>query len=109
MPNIKFNYLYRDGANYKNFNFIIFDNDQSITIEELESLIKSKLIYGEWFYADQWKLPDLHFDNWDNELDHTFHEFGSIEYSADASNSTLTEFIAILTSHHKLCHLRGYE
>ena len=100
MPNIKFNYLYRDGGNYKKFHSIIFENDQSISIEELESLIKSKLIDGEWFYADQWKVRDLHFDNWDNELDHTFHEFESTEYSYEAANSVLrlTEFIEILKS-----------
>jgi hypothetical protein len=98
--NIAFNYLYRDGGNYKKFHSVIFKNDQSISIEELESLIKSKLIYGEWFYADQWQLPDLHFDNWDNELDHTFHEFESVEYSDDEANSVLrlTEFIEILRS-----------
>jgi hypothetical protein len=58
MPNIKFNYLYRDSANYENFNSVIFKNDLFICIEELEILTKFKLIYGEWFYADQWKLPE---------------------------------------------------
>ncbi|WPU98786.1 hypothetical protein SNE26_22485 [Mucilaginibacter sp. cycad4] len=44
MPNIKFNYLYRDGGNYKNFNSIVFNNPQSILLPSLEQLIRSKLI-----------------------------------------------------------------
>jgi hypothetical protein len=95
MSNIKFNYLYRDGANYKNYGFVVFQNPQNISIEYLLNLIKSKLIEEAWFYADQWKLPDLHFEKWNNEFDHTYHEFESIEYTNEAPNSVLTleEFI----------------
>ena len=100
MPNIKFNYLYRDGGNYKKFHSVVFGSDECISIEELELLIKSKLIDSEWFYAEQWKLPDLHFDTWENELDHTFHEFKSVEYCDEAATSeiSLREFINIINS-----------
>jgi len=90
MPNIKFNYLYSDGANYKNYSFIIFENSQEVSIKYLHNLIQSKLISETWFYVDQWKLPDLHFGTWDNEIDHTFHEFESIEYTSEAPNTQLT-------------------
>jgi len=62
MPNIKFNYLYRDGANYKNYGFIIFSNPTNIATENLLNLINSKLIEEAWFYADQWKLPDMNYE-----------------------------------------------
>ncbi len=90
MPNIKFNYLYRDGANYKNFNSVIFDNPDSVSLNVLLKIIKSKLIDETWFYVDQWNLPDLHFANWNNELDHTWHEFESIEYTKEVPNATMT-------------------
>lgn len=95
MPNIRFNYRYRNGANYKNHGFVIFDNPQQIKLEYLLFFIKSKLIDETWFYADQWKLPDLHFGTWDNEIDHTWHEFESIEYTDETANSELdlTDFI----------------
>lgn len=80
MLNIAFDYLYRDGANYKNFGTIIFENEPQLDITELEELIKAKLIDGQYFYASAWKVPDLHFDTWDNETDHTFHEFESLTY-----------------------------
>jgi len=100
MPNIKFNYLYRDGGNYKKFNSVIFENDQSISIEDLEALIKSKLIYGEWFYADQWKVPEIFPSTFDFKTDPTWHEFESVEYCDELVNSTYTlaAFIGILKS-----------
>ena len=98
MPNIKFNYLYRDGGNYKNFNSIIFENDEPTSIEELELLVKSKLVYGEWFYADQWKVPEIFLSTFDFKNDPTWHEFKSVEYSSEPINSaiTLVEFVSIL-------------
>jgi hypothetical protein len=96
MPNIQINYLYRDSANYKNFNSIIFENDLSISIEELQILIKSKLIYDVWFYADQWwKLPELFSSFFDYKIAPTWHEFESFEYTEEAPSSILifTEFI----------------
>jgi hypothetical protein len=100
MPNIKFNYLYRDGANYKNYSFAIFPNPQKISIEYLQKIINSKLIEEAWFYADQWQLPDLHFIKWNNEFDHTYHEFESIEYTDDSPNTllTLAEFIRAIAA-----------
>jgi hypothetical protein len=95
MLNIKFNYLYRDGGNYKNYGFVVFTDPDNIDLEILHQLILSKLIDGTWFYTDQWHLPDLHFDNWNNEIDHTFHEFESLEYSNEQVNAeiSLKEFI----------------
>jgi hypothetical protein len=98
MPNIKFSYLYRDAANYKNFSFVIFGGDEGIRLSYLQSLIQSKLIDGTWFYAGQWELPDLHFNNWNDEFDHTFHEFECIEYTDEAPNTllNLAEFQSII-------------
>ncbi|MDB5062046.1 MAG: hypothetical protein JWP67_1889 [Mucilaginibacter sp.] len=98
MQNIKISYLYRDGANYKNQSSVIFTNPTNVDLSEVETLIHSKLIDDTWFYVDQWKLPDLHFGKWDNEIDHTWHEFESIEHSEDTANSqySLLEFIKVI-------------
>ncbi|MDB5141874.1 MAG: hypothetical protein JWQ66_587 [Mucilaginibacter sp.] len=98
MPNIKFNYLYSDSANYKKFNSVIFKNDLSISIKELETLIRSKLIYGEWFYADQWKLPEILLDSFDHKIDPTWHEFESMEYVDEPPNTMMDiqEFVNVL-------------
>jgi hypothetical protein len=98
MANIKFWYKYRDGANYKNHEAIVFDNPDNIDIVELEKLIHSKLISDTWFYVDEWGLPDLHFTTWDNELDHSFHEFDSVEYTCENGDNllSLNEFMVRL-------------
>jgi hypothetical protein len=99
MSNIKFNYRYRDGANYKNHDFAVFKNDHSVSIGKLESLRKSKLIDEIWFYADEWKLSELFLSTCDFRIDPTWHEFESVEYTDESSNSPfdLKEFISPLT------------
>lgn len=48
MANIQFNYLYRDGANYKQFGFVIFKNISGISLEDATSKVRSKLISYEF-------------------------------------------------------------
>ena len=98
MKNIRFHYLYRDVANYKNFNSIILINDLKMRFLEIDGLINSHLIAGSYFYANEWRLPDLHFGTWDNEFDHNFHEFECIENTDDISEQVflLSEFKALL-------------
>jgi hypothetical protein len=84
--NIKFSYLYRDGANYKNFNEIVFANPNMISRKETEEIIRKNLIDGKWFISDDWNLPDMHFKEfgYDSEIDHDWHEFESIEETPEA-------------------------
>jgi hypothetical protein len=43
-------------------------------------------------------VPDLHFDTWNNDLDHTFHEFENVEYTDEAADgdTDIASFISIL-------------
>ncbi|MES2267878.1 MAG: hypothetical protein V4520_14040 [Bacteroidota bacterium] len=93
MPNIKFSYRYRDGANYKNHGFLIFKNPTNVTLAEIEASVLSKLIDETWFYADKWNVPDLHFGTWDNEIDHTWHEFENIELTDDYGQQDIWDFL----------------
>jgi hypothetical protein len=95
MPNIKFSYFYRDGANYKKFDDVIFANPDSVNLSEIESIISGKLIEETWFYADEWKLPELFLNTFHFRVDPTWHEFESIEYTDEVPNSviSLSEFI----------------
>lgn len=97
MPNIKFSYLYRDAANYKKYNHVIFANPDDVELSKIEQLVKTKLIYGEWLYVDEWQLPDLHFGTWDNQLDHTFHEFENVEFTEEPVNMT-SDLVELITS-----------
>lgn len=100
MPNIKFHYLYRDGGNYKQYGSIIFSNPTGLNIDELMLLLKQKLIDEQFFYANKWNLPDLHFPNWNVQLDHNFHEFERIEYTVEPANTliNLAEFVKLIVN-----------
>lgn len=84
--NVKLIYLYRDGANYKNWLEEVFTNLCDIPLEEISKQIRTKLIDGTWFYADKWGLKDLHFNNWDNDIDHLWHEFDNVAETAELAN-----------------------
>jgi hypothetical protein len=45
------------------------------------------LIYGEWFYANEWKLPELFLEHYDFRIDPTWHEFESIEYTDETADA----------------------
>lgn len=77
--NIKFIYQYRDSANYKKHGELIYSNTTALNIEEIKSRIQNRLISGEFFYNNQFNLPDLHFEKWNNEFDHMWHEFIDVE------------------------------
>jgi hypothetical protein len=85
MNNIKFNYLYRDAGNYKQFGCVIFANPNNLTVDLIKSEIYSKLIDGEFFIASELNIPSLFFEN-TNDLDHIWHEFHSIENTSEISN-----------------------
>ena len=77
--NIKLSYLYRDGANYKQYNEEVYGNKDNLPIEHIRDTLKSYLIEGEWFFAKVWDLKDMHYYPYDDEIDHDYHEFGEVE------------------------------
>lgn len=96
MQNILFSYLYRDGANYKNYSEVVFANPDNIDVSQVKEAISTSLVDGEWFYAKPWQLPDLHFEKWDEEIDHQLHEFESVAYTSEAPTDyrTIAQFLA---------------
>jgi len=93
--NIKLCYLYRDYCNYKNHNEVVFTNPDNLSIDQISTSLTEKLMDGEWFYASQWGLKDLHFEKWDDEADHPYHEFDYIEITQEPATheKTITQFI----------------
>ncbi|MDA3810685.1 MAG: hypothetical protein PF518_10225 [Spirochaetaceae bacterium] len=84
-PNIKFNYLYRDGGNYKLYDFVIFTNPKALELAEIQNRIRKNLIDGEFFSPEKWNIPSLEFETSDPELDHQWNEFESIEFTEERS------------------------
>ncbi|KMQ50584.1 hypothetical protein CHISP_2435 [Chitinispirillum alkaliphilum] len=73
--NIKFEYLYRDGANYKNWGEVIFSNSGNMPVDQINARIEAQLIDRQNFLVSRLKVPDLYFEKTDPSLDHGWHEF----------------------------------
>ena len=100
MPNIKFSYLYRDAANYKVYGSVIFSNSEKLSVGEIESLIRAKLIDGEFFDPVEWRVPRLQLLPLDEELDHSWNEFESVEETEEEADMEISvvEFVGRLHS-----------
>lgn len=96
--NIQFNYLYRDAGNYKVWGFEIFSNPDSLDLSYIESEIRKSLIDGEFFDPKEWKVTRLKHDDWVPELDHTWNEYSSIEFTNERTTVpySVTEFLAAI-------------
>lgn len=96
--NIKFNYLYRDGGNYKVWGSEVFSNPDSLSIENIEEKIRKSLIDGEFFDPKYWKVKRLKHEDWVPELDHTWNEFDSIEMTEEevTIGYSITEFLDVI-------------
>lgn len=86
--NIKLSYLYRDGSNYKQYGSVVFANPNNIPFETVKQIVTSNLIDGEYFVTQDWSVPELFFDD-KNEDDHQWHEFESLEITNEPAFSNL--------------------
>lgn len=94
--NVKLNYLYRDAGNYKIFGSVVFANPENIDIEMIRNEVQSKLIDGEFFLPSRWQIAPLGFEEWNDDLDHFWNEFDSLQFTNESptTNKTVTKFLA---------------
>ena len=86
--NIRFEYLYRDAGNYKNWGQVVFENPNCVPVIELEKFLVSDLFEQLYFIAKSIGLPDLYFPDYNLELDHGFHEFYAIAETGETSDDS---------------------
>lgn len=88
MASIKFEYLYRDEGNYKEYGEVIYSNPNEIPIIAIQKLIEKNLIEGCWFDPDEWGVPrfSCHRVNLFGINDSLWYEFVSIEEIKDVDN-----------------------
>ncbi len=90
--NSRFEYLYRDASNYKRWRSVVFSGAPT---RALESRIRASLHDGEWFIANQVRLPNLFFLDFPvNDDDHCWHEFSAIEATELSPDDPLQRAIA---------------
>lgn len=100
--NVRFEYLYRDAGNFKNWGNVVFSSLENEAVEDLTQRLRSHLIDGSFFIAKKAAVPDLHFDKFDEDLDHGWHEFASLEYVSvpptDIKDRGIEQFLLDLKS-----------
>ncbi len=94
--NLEFNYMYRDGANYKQFGSVVFANPTNLTLEVVVLQIRESLIDGEFFDPSKLSIPNVRVYPYDPEIDHDWFEFENVEQTDKATTDkrTIEEFIA---------------
>jgi len=98
--NIRMDYLYRDAGNYKTWSAVVVPNAPSpISSHEADAIARASLIDGGWFVAAAAGLPDLRGNEWDDELDHDWHELhGFAETDAVPDDQQGRDIRALLES-----------
>jgi hypothetical protein len=86
MKNMAFQYLYRDGANYKKWSEVTFSNMEGLQAEVINKLLGSAFLPDGLFIARQIRIPEV-FLTEDYPMtpeDHCFHEFWFVEATSAA-------------------------
>lgn len=87
MPNVRFNYLYRDGSNYHKWAAVVFSGSGTACEPLAKELTKAFLEDG-LFIAHQVRIPEVFL--WQESSidadDHCFHEFSGLEETGDVPN-----------------------
>ncbi|CAB5160032.1 MAG: hypothetical protein F2961_06315 [Actinobacteria bacterium] len=87
--NIRFKYLYRDAGNFKNWGELVFSNPHNINVNLVKALAENVLIDQAYFIASKANVPDLHFNEYNDQLDHSWHQFHMVAQTEEATNDSL--------------------
>lgn len=111
MSNIKFIYLYRDGANYKTWNDVIFENPDNLSLDEIERSLSLSFPPDKLFIANQISIPEifLFLDGNFTKHDHCYHEFDHAEICEEQPTDMLNRSIAIFLNNIKLVSEQGWK
>lgn len=91
--NIRFEYIYRDAGNFKNWGEVVFANPNNLKPDVIDSIVENLLIEKLYFVADKVRVPDLHFEEHNPQLDHDWHEMQSFSLTEEAPNDLLSRDI----------------
>jgi hypothetical protein len=93
--NTRFGYLYRHASNYKQWGAVVFSG---VASEAIERRLTATLDSGEFFIADQVRVPELFFhDGLAVQDDPCWHEFVALEVTTedptDAHARSIADFV----------------
>lgn len=88
VSNIKFEYLYRDAGNYKQWAQIIFSNPDELSLPDIDTSLKRAFLQDGLFIAHQIQIPEVFpfVPGAATSDDHCFHEFAGVQLTSAGSN-----------------------
>ena len=106
--NVRFEYLYCDAGNFKNWGEVVFSNPRHVSADTIASVVNQALIDSTFFIdriffvAIKVDVPDLHFSEHIEGLDHDWHEVHAFQPTDDPPNDVrnrnIEEFVEWLRS-----------
>lgn len=100
--NVRFEYLYRDAGNFKRWGEVVFSNPHEVPADVVASMAEKVLIDHAFFVAAKAGVSDLHFAEYNEELDHGWHEVHAFQPTDEPPNDVrqrdIEEFIESLRS-----------
>ena len=111
MSNVKFVYLYRDGANYKSWDDIVFVNSEQQTLEEIENRLAAAFLVDRLFIAHQVSIPEKFlFLDWKfTKVDHCYHEYDHVEFCKEKPTDNLNRSISDFLNDVELIAQQGWK
>ena len=111
MGNVKFTYLYRDGANYKSWHDVVFDNPDQMPLDEIDSRLTASFLPDKLFIANQISIPEkfLFLESDATNFDHCYHEFDYVEVSEDTPTDVLNRSVTVFLKQVQLVSKQGWE
>lgn len=99
LHNIKFEYMYRDAGNYKQYGETVFGNPENQSIDSIKNKIAESLIDNEYFDPSVWGIDCIAAYPYDPELDHNWYEFVDVTLSEDelTDDRIIGEFLDMIT------------
>jgi hypothetical protein len=110
MPNLKFNYLYRDAGNYKKWGAVIFPNPDNVDFVSVSAALEAALSPETIFVASQVRIPELFLYTAGNANsdDHCFHEFHSVDLTFESQNDVHSRSIRQFIEEFAIQSKRGW-
>jgi hypothetical protein len=110
VKNIKFVYLYRDGANFKSWGEIVFENPKLVSLAEIEKRLIANFLPDKLFIASQVSIPEkfLFLDGKFTKSDHCYHEFDCVEICEEKSNDSFGRSISEFLREVEITAKRGW-
>ncbi len=111
MNNVKFTYLYRDGANYKSWDEVVFSNLEDLPINKIEERLLRAFLPDKQFIASQVSVAEtFSFANGNfTAYDHCFHEFDCVEVCQESSTDVLDRSITNFLRDVELASQQGWK